>query len=162
MAHRAPVPHFNNGTKMKTLLGLAVAATFVVAPHAAAQRCDYGPNSTSSFAKAPQSQQVEARPTPPPGHGSIGFRYEWRDALIQRETRPSTFPLVSCVIVGSPAERAGLRPGDIIVAVNGRDPRLRGSFAERQVGARWVVRIQRAGEERDVSFVIAAPAESPG
>jgi predicted metalloprotease with PDZ domain len=66
------------------------------------------------------------------------------------------------VIVGSPAQRAGLRPGDTIVTVNGRDPRLRGSFADRQVGARWVVRIQRAGEERDVSFVIAAPAESPG
>ena len=145
---------------MKILAGVAVVASFLTATNAAAQRCDYGPNSTSPFAKAGGAEQVESRPARRPGHGSIGFRYEWRDALIQRDTRPSSMPLVSCVVVGSPAQRAGLRPGDTIVSVNGRDPRLRGSFADRRVGARWVVRIQRDGEEREVSFVIAPTAET--
>jgi hypothetical protein len=37
---------------------------------------------------------------------------------------------------------------------------MAGSFADRRVGARWVVRIQRDGEEREMSFVIAPPAET--
>ena len=134
-------------------------ASFLAATNAAAQRCEYGPNSTSPFAHA-RGAVIESRPARQPGHGSIGFRYEWRDELIQRDTRPSAMPLVSCVVVGSPAQRAGLRPGDTIVSVNGRDPRLRGSFADRRVGARWVVRIQRDGKEREVPFVIAPAAET--
>lgn len=143
---------------MKTLLGLATIATLFAASDAAAQRCDYGPNSTSPFAKAGGSEQVEARAQVPAGSGSPGFRYEWQNVVVQRDTRPSTFPMVSCVIVGSTAARAGLRPGDTILSVNGRDPRVRGAFADRRIGARWVVRIQRGDEEREVSFVIAAPA----
>jgi S1-C subfamily serine protease len=147
---------------MKAVLGLAIAATLVATPHAAAQRCDYGPNSTSPFANSAPSEHVESRPAPRPGYGSIGFRYEWRDALIQPDTRPSSLPLVSCVVVGSPAQRAGLRPGDTIVLVNGRDPRLRASFADRRVGAQWVVRVERDGKQRDVAFVIAPRAGTTG
>ena len=139
---------------MKSMMAIALfAALITAAPGVAAQRCDYGPNSTSLFATAAGSQQ-EARVAPRAGSGSIGFRYEWRDVVIQRDTRPSAFPLVSCVVVGSSAGRAGLRPGDVILSVNGRDPRQQGAFAGRTPGSRWVLRTQRGYEEREISFVI--------
>lgn len=147
---------------MKPITASAVlTALIAAAPGVAAQRCDYGPNSTSPFAKAAGSQQ-EVSVAPRAGSGSMGFRYEWRDVVIQRDTRPSTYPLVSCVVVGSSAARAGLRPGDVILSVNGRDPRQRGAFAGRAPGSRWVLRTQRGDEEREISFVIDSSAPVGG
>ncbi|HEV7588667.1 MAG TPA: PDZ domain-containing protein [Longimicrobium sp.] len=143
---------------MKTSIAIAAAVLLLTAAQgAAAQRCDYGPNSTSPFARAQMAEMV--RVAPRPGQGSIGFRYEWRDVIIQVGIRPSTLPLVGCVVVGSSAARAGLQPGDVIVSVNGRDPRVRGTFADRRVGTRWVIRIQRDQEEREVAFTIDPPAQ---
>jgi len=148
---------------MKTMW-IAAIALLVGATGAGAQTCDYGPNSTSPFAPGAHpdgGSLARVRPAPRPGDGPIGFEYEWRNVVIQRGVRPTSLPLVACVITGSAAARAGLRPGDTIISVNGRDPRVRGTFAERRIGTRWVMRIERGGEEREVSFAIEAPAPQP-
>ncbi|MBD0320111.1 MAG: PDZ domain-containing protein [Gemmatimonadetes bacterium] len=63
------------------------------------------------------------------------------------------------VTPGSNAARAGLMPGDTIMAVNGRDTRTSRMFPDRQPGTRYTMRIRRAGEDPELTYVMpAAPA----
>lgn len=68
--------------------------------------------------------------------------------------------LVLLVYKGSPAELGGLRPGDVIVAYNGKPIRdaieLRNRVVETEIGQQATLRIRRAGEEREVNVTITA------
>jgi len=68
--------------------------------------------------------------------------------------------LVRGVYTGSPAEQAGLKPGDVIVKFNGksiRDPiDLRNRVIETEIGQRAVLRVRRGGKELDAPVVITA------
>ncbi len=76
-------------------------------------------------------------------------------------SRP-TGALVNAVQAGGPAEQAGLKVGDVITAINGRevdDPEgLKFRIATLGVGSQAQVTVWRAGEERSVSIRLAAPA----
>jgi len=71
--------------------------------------------------------------------------------------------LITTVMKDSPAMRAGIRPGDVIVEVNGRSidsmDNLRNFIASLGIGEKAVLRIFRGGEEKDVEVVLA---ERPG
>jgi serine protease Do len=73
--------------------------------------------------------------------------------------------LVSGVSPGSPAARAGLRPGDIIEGVDGKritDPTvLRYRIAMLDVGSRVPLSVIRGGERRTVILEAAPPPEVP-
>ncbi len=64
------------------------------------------------------------------------------------------------VYAGSPAEQAGLKPGDVIVEFNGkpiRDPiDLRNRVIETEIGQRAVLRLLRGGKEIEAPVTIAA------
>lgn len=73
--------------------------------------------------------------------------------------------LVTGVTAGSPAARAGLRPGDVIYAVDGKevaDPgMLRYRIATQPVGEAVTVTLVRDRNARNVSLRLAAPPETP-
>ena len=68
-------------------------------------------------------------------------------------------------IAGFPAEKAGLKPGDVIFGFNGRPVRdilgLRTLVADSDIGARIELRVLRAGEELTLTAQIAeAPMQA--
>ena len=70
---------------------------------------------------------------------------------------------VSRVEAGSPAEKAGIEPGDIIVAVNGQDikngsSQIRTAISLLQVGDTANIEIMRGDERINVQAVIGKPA----
>jgi Do/DeqQ family serine protease len=73
--------------------------------------------------------------------------------------------LVTGVSRGSPAERAGLRPGDIVYAVDGKevlDPAsLRYQIATQPVGDSVTLTVVRSGEAINLKLGLAAPPEAP-
>jgi serine protease Do len=73
--------------------------------------------------------------------------------------------LVNGVDPGSPAEKAGVRRGDIVTSVQGRtvdDPdALRYRFATLSIGSETSLTLTRDGRARDVTIAVAAPPEDP-
>ena len=67
-------------------------------------------------------------------------------------------PEIGSVIKGSPADSAGLKVGDVILEVNGEDPRNQRPIAitEPQLGETYVLRIRRGNSELEV-LLVAAP-----
>jgi regulator of sigma E protease len=78
-------------------------------------------------------------------------------AVYGKEEVPQGYPAVYAVAPGSTAEQAGIAPGDVIVALDGRDVRDAEVFLEQYLlrvklspGQVLPVRIERAGETLDV------------
>jgi serine protease Do len=73
--------------------------------------------------------------------------------------------LINQVHSGGPADQAGIKVGDVIVAINGRevdDPEaLRFRIATQSVGAEIHLAVQRGGQERVVSARLTAPPDVP-
>lgn len=73
--------------------------------------------------------------------------------------------LISSIFPKGPADRAGIRVGDIVTAVNGRevnDPEaLKFRIATRPIGDRAIIDLHRRGQTRRVKFPIEAPPRTP-
>jgi serine protease Do len=73
--------------------------------------------------------------------------------------------LVKDVAANSPAAAAGLRTGDVILAVNGRDvaspEELRFRVATLDSNSRVTIAVWRGGARRDLPVVLTAPPEIP-
>ena len=73
--------------------------------------------------------------------------------------------LVTGVTPGSPSAAAGIKPGDILLAIDGKevvDPaQLRYRIAVQGVGTKVDVELRRGQERRTVNLTLAAPPESP-
>jgi serine protease Do len=73
--------------------------------------------------------------------------------------------LVEAVYPNGPADRAGVRPGDVVRAVNGRDvtdiDALRYRVATHRIGDSVAFEIVRRGQTRKVNFHVEVPPEIP-
>ena len=73
--------------------------------------------------------------------------------------------LVTAVSPGSPAAAAGIRVGDVLTAIDGKDVAdpgmLRYRIATQGVGTRLEVSLLRAGHAAKVALVLAKPPETP-
>ncbi|MGP0088570.1 MAG: DegQ family serine endoprotease [Xanthobacteraceae bacterium] len=106
--------------------------------------------------------------------GGSAVKRPWLGAKLQAVTadiadslslkRP-TGALVANVIAGSPAARAGLKTGDLIVAVDGQtveDPNAFDyRFATKPLGGEAQLGIVRAGKELAVAVALQTPPETP-
>lgn len=98
----------------------------------------------------------EALGNAPTGYMGVGLvgasrdRDPWTKQYLQ-------YPVVRTVDPGSPAARAGLLPGDTVVAYDGADVKARPVELRRLLrpGATVNVRLRRAGRTREVAMVIA-------
>ena len=74
--------------------------------------------------------------------------------------------IIGVVQPGSPAEKAGLRERDVVIALNGRPIRtsaeLRARLGLTPVGEEVELRIQRGAETRSIRTRVAAPLEASG
>jgi membrane-associated protease RseP (regulator of RpoE activity) len=108
----------------------------------------------TALATSPLTAQVVTAPPPPPEpRGWIGISYE--TSTTQEGPRTWTVSQVVEVRDGSPAAGAGIRPGDILVSINGRDweeqfgkgaPLLRAGDAVHLV-------VEREGRRRELHLV---------
>lgn len=74
--------------------------------------------------------------------------------------RLADYPIVRKVEAGSPAEKAGLAAGDVILAMNGKDAREPGAMVKPAPGTPMHIRIQHGQELRDVTLIpIAQPKQ---
>lgn len=73
----------------------------------------------------------------------------------------TSLPTVSRVAPGSPAERAGLQVGDVVLEADGRDPREARALWPAP-GVPKVLRIRRGEEELEVVLVPDPVASRPG
>lgn len=76
---------------------------------------------------------------------------------------PTTPNIVSGIIAGSPAERAGLRPGDRIVEMDGRATptfEMIGHVASLNPGERVLIRVERGMEEFNTSATLSVVEET--
>ena len=74
------------------------------------------------------------------------------------DARTGTGALVVAVVPGGPAARAGVRPGDRIVGIGGRDVARSSDVSsivtERKPGDKIAIRLRRAGDERTLSVTL--------
>lgn len=68
-----------------------------------------------------------------------------------------TYPFVVEVEPGSAAARAGLALGDTILASDGNDVRGSRLLPEPRAGKRYVLRVRRNGEERELIYIYPSP-----
>ena len=135
------------------LLALALAS-FAWAPSVARGQQE-GKVECSEYAvsEAPDSTSGDARMrtrTAPPGAGFLGLvtgRGSGSDA------NPGGYPKVNRVYCGYPAYEAGIRVGDLVLAVNGRDARQPRAIAAGRPGTILEVRIQRGQEVLELKMV---------
>ena len=68
--------------------------------------------------------------------------------------------LILLVYEGSPAEKGGIKPGDVIIEFNGKAVRdlidLRNRVAETDIGQEIAMRVRREGKELVLRTVLAA------
>lgn len=119
-----------------------------------------------SLAAAAEQRDAERRAGTRAGTPSAGFHgmtYGGQFVMENGTLRLAGPPRVQEVICGSPAHRAGVRTGDLIISVNGRDPGQSGALAAHRAGLRFDLRVRRGSTVHSFSFVsVARPAELVG
>ena len=105
---------------------------------------------------APSVTQAQHASTPAGGDPPYGCRgFAFTVSVLYAAGKPVTHPVITQVYRNGPAERAGLREGDILIAVNGDDTLVTppGHHWRQPPGTRYVFRIRRDGEDREFTLL---------
>jgi|1186.fasta_scaffold43615_2 S1-C subfamily serine protease len=96
------------------------------------------------------SRDRATMPTP------TGMLYSPGVIELQPDSPPRSvdYPVVSRVDSGSVSARAGLRIGDVLLSVNGKDGREARLFRLENGAERWVMRIRRGTEEMELTMEV--------
>jgi hypothetical protein len=98
------------------------------------------------------------------GDAGFGWKYDFGSSpVVMRPGDPPSrrspvYPSVDGVRRGSPAARAGLVTGDVILSSNGVDGREYPLLPDSRAGAAYTFHIRRGSEERDVRLVLGPRA----
>lgn len=104
-------------------------------------------------------------PSRPMPKASTGFEHAFPIRLVGRareEMRVLDYYTVARVRPGTGAARAGIRAGDVILALNGMDAREFRNWVglvTQEPGTRYSLRIRRGATERDIAAVLDRPTE---
>lgn len=129
---------------------LAVFAALAVSTAAAAQTSP--PSAPPAGVRIEETVELPRRP--PTAWVGMSMEQDSRSSELGTDRDPLK---VTAVMTGSPADAAGLRVGDEILAVDGCDTRET-CFQWRLVpGQRYLLRVRNGAEERDVTLVPAPP-----
>jgi S1-C subfamily serine protease len=119
--------------------------------------CASSQNTSARPSVAGDSMKVQSHP--PMGALTARKRgYTGFDFLVTATMGPDHrvtpgYPVVRTVQAGSPAERAGLAPEDVILEVNGKDVAREPGALFAEPGVKYLFRIRRGGEEREIILV---------
>ncbi len=96
--------------------------------------------------------------------GYLGVRYQpASSSIIQNENLPRGAAVIGSVEDGSPAEEAGLQPGDIITAINETDLQnhlqVGNQIATMQPGDEVTLIINRDGEQREMTVTLGSASD---
>lgn len=122
----------------------------------AAQQASASRNDCTSLAEAVEKRSAAVRAgtlvgTPAAGWTGMAYRGDFNvENGVPKLAGP---PEVTQVICDSPAHRAGVRAGDLILSVNGRHPGEPGVLTPRRPGLRFDLRVRRGERVLEVSFV---------
>ena len=107
---------------------------------------------------AARGQQETASGSRPANQiGRLGFVWGGRPDNTFGTLRWASYPTVRHVFQTSPAQAAGLREGDRIMRVDGRDALEPSSFWHHEVGERLTLQVLRGDEVKTLSFVLITP-----
>jgi len=70
------------------------------------------------------------------------------------------FPVVTRVDSGSVSAQAGLRLGDVLLSVNGKDARDAKLFRREHGEPRWVMKVRRGAQEMDLTMEVPPSMQS--
>jgi S1-C subfamily serine protease len=91
----------------------------------------------------------------------LGFTYTGTPMISPDGTvRFADYPVVTAVADSSEAQKAGIRVGDVILQVNGRDGREAALFRNRNPGTQYRLTVRRGTQPLELSFTFGAPAPS--
>jgi len=110
-------------------------------------------------APAPASR-AEPAAAAQPAYTGIAIRFAM--SMTPGRATNASHPVIDAVLPSSPAQKAGLAPGDVILEVDGRDAREEGALRMRP-GVRYALRIRRGDAEREVALLaVAHPGAASG
>jgi S1-C subfamily serine protease len=109
---------------------------------------------------APQREGRVVRPAGSPRVPYTGMHLRFRPVFTAGAMRFAEHPEVLTVDAGSPAARVGVRPGDVVLAVDGTDGRDPEALAG-PTGRTFVLRMRRGTQVREVTLTSeAAPSRA--
>jgi hypothetical protein len=148
------------------LLGLGALCAGVAACDAAGAGTAAAPTLAARPAWDGATPEVVSVGSGPSKRFGLVYSYDMEGLLIgngrRLPPRAPHHPVVSGLLAGSPAAASGLQVGDTILSANGRDGREKNLFPDRAPGARYELRVRRAGANREFSFAVGRPEDYPG